>query len=88
MFFFLGALIPTYLISRLFFFLLKKWDSGWQKVLFANCASLVLASLLGGMGMANDGAFAPINAFALYLLPQAFWLVFDLYKINKKKVAI
>ncbi len=82
--FLIGALLPTFLLSRLFLYILKKWDGGWQKIVFANAMSLLVATLIGGMGMADGGAFATVKAFSSYILPQCVWLTYDFYKLKKK----
>jgi hypothetical protein len=82
---FAGALIPTLLLSRLFLYILKKWEGGWQKIVFANSMSLIVATLIGSIGMSNSGEFAAAKAFEVYILPQLVWLAYDLYKLKKKR---
>jgi hypothetical protein len=85
MVFLIGALIPTYLLSRLFLLIMKKWDGGWQKVVFANLVSLLAATFLGAIGMADSGAFAAAKAFSGYALPQCVWAAYDLFKLRAAK---
>lgn len=76
--FLLGALLPTGFLSRLFLWLLKRRDGGVLKLLVANLASLAVAAVIGGFGLADGGPFAGTRALALYALPQAVWLLIDL----------
>lgn len=78
--FFVGALVATFLISRLMLWLLKSWDGGAPRLVFAHAASWVAASFLAGMGMADGGAFAGARAAMSYALPQALWLIVDLVR--------
>ena len=83
--FFVGALIPTFLISRLILAFMKKWDGGIQKIALANFVSLVICGFLGGMGMADGGAFAGTTAIAQYALPQLLCFSFDMFKNSRSK---
>lgn len=77
---FAGALIPTLLVSRLLLWVTRKWNGGVSRYLAAHLVSLLIASLLGGMGRADGGAFAPIEAAAIYIGPQVVWLLVDLIR--------
>lgn len=83
----IGALAPTFLVSRLWLWLLRSWDGGLQRYLIAHSGSLLVAILLAGMGMADGGAFAPAMAAVIYAPAQAFWLIVDglRYKRQNKK---
>ena len=65
----IGGLIPTFLLSRLFLWLVKTWNGGIQKLFVVHGVSLGAATLIGGMGMADSGAFAPAQALAAYVIP-------------------
>ena len=82
---FVGSLLPTLLVSRILLLILKKWDGGWKKLVFAHVISLLLSGLLAGMGMADGGAFVPIKAIGIYALPQAIWLGMDLFLLKRKQ---
>jgi hypothetical protein len=86
--FFVGALVPTLGLSRLAFIFMRSWkDGGVPRILLANGISLLVVTLLGGMGLADGGAFAAPQAFASYVLPQAVWLVFDLLRHYRRRRA-
>ena len=82
--FFLGSLIPTFLLSRLFLWLMKTWDGGVRRLLLVHACSLLVAALLGGMGMADGGAFAGAAAAAVYAPGQLIWLLVDLWRTRCK----
>ena len=65
-------------------FILKKWDAKYKKLFFAHTVSLLIATLLGGMGMADGGAFAAVKAFGAYLLPQALLFGVDAFLLKRK----
>ena len=62
----LGALLPIFILSRILFWILFKWEGGFRKLVFVHVVCLLLAALLAGMGLANDGPFAPLIALGLY----------------------
>ena len=51
----------------------------------ANAVSLLIVALVGGMGFADEGAFAPLKAASVYAVPQALWLAFDLLRLRGKR---
>lgn len=81
--FYVGALVPTGIVSRAFLYGMKSWDGGVKRYLIANIASLGIVSWIGGMGMADGGAFAGIEALLAYIIPQALWLTFDLTRYSR-----
>ena len=81
----IGALVPTFALSRLTLWMLKTWNGGAQRLIVAHVFALLIATLIGGMGMADGGAFAAPQALATYVLPQAVWFFADLYRHRSKK---
>lgn len=80
--FLVGALVPTFLLSRLLLWLTRGWsEGGIRRLLTCHAGSLLIAAFIGGMGMADGGAFAGIQAAAIYAIPQAVWLAFDLWRL-------
>jgi hypothetical protein len=84
---FVGALIPTFLISRLALWLLRTWDGGTSRLIAVHAASLLLISFIAGIGMADYGAFAGVRAITTYSLPQAVWLIVDLVRFTHRNPA-
>ncbi|WP_188260837.1 hypothetical protein [Azospirillum tabaci] len=80
-----GGLVPTFFLRALMLWLLKSWDGGARKLVLANAVSLLIAALVGGMGLADEGAFAPLKAVSVYAIPQALWLAFDLLRLRGKR---
>lgn len=74
---FVGALLPTFLVSRLTLWCLSPWKGGPARVLTAHVTSLVLIALIAGVGMANGGAFEPMRVASMYAFPQMIWLIID-----------
>lgn len=79
----IGGLIPTFLISRLYLWLTKTWNGGVRRLYVVHGISLITTALIAGMGMADGGAFVPLKAFVLYVVPQSVWLIFDIFRSKK-----
>jgi hypothetical protein len=80
-----GALVPTFLISRVILWLAKSWDGGIPRLLVVHVLSWLMCSYIAAMGMADGGAFAGVEAAFLYGVPQAVWLLFDLVRTVRKR---
>ncbi|WP_298261676.1 hypothetical protein [Bradyrhizobium sp.] len=77
--FFIGALVPTFLISRLMLWVVgKALPNGPFLAIAANVASLVIASLILWL----TGSF-PTYARE-ELAAQAVWLVVDLIRVSRR----
>ena len=77
--FFIGALVPTVLVSQLFLFVTRSWKEGGNiRLVVCHTVSLLLITFIGGMGMADGGAFAGAKALLAYAPAQAVWLVVNL----------
>jgi hypothetical protein len=79
---FVGALIITFLLSRLF---RRVWRSRPDpaRALFAAAATLFLAVLLGAFGFAEGGPPRFGYTLALYLPPVILWLIIDMVRGRK-----
>lgn len=80
---FVGALIATFLFSRLALWLLKSWDGGAKKLVAAHITSLMAAALLAGITMSENGQFAGATALATYFVPQLVWFAVDLLRLKR-----
>lgn len=82
--FYVGALIPTFIISRLFLKISNKFFKRDSYIL-ANIGSLIVSGVVFSFG--NDFGFGYFVNFIVsviyYALPQASWLVFDFLKRKK-----
>ncbi|NQY81949.1 MAG: hypothetical protein HRT36_02660 [Alphaproteobacteria bacterium] len=83
--FFVGALLGTFLITRLFFHITKGWDGGFKRIVFIHMFALTFVTLVSGMGLADGGEFEPIMGFKLYIFPLLFWFVVDICIYLKRK---
>ena len=81
----LGGLIPTYVLSRLFLFLVRKAFSVRDviQIAIAHSSSLVTATVIGGFGLSSGGEPLFIQALLTYIIPQMIWVIFDMYKLIK-----
>ena len=77
----IGALVPTFIVSRLLLWAMRSWDGGVTRLLVANGGSWLVAAFLGGLGMADGGAFAGLQAAALYFVPQTLWFGLDVWRM-------
>jgi|ERR1019366_604752 hypothetical protein len=74
----LGALAPTFLLSRLFLWLLKRWSGGVLRIAAANALSFAACWILAGFGFGlSSGALWSASAGWLYVAPQLVWLAVD-----------
>jgi hypothetical protein len=79
--FMLGALLITFLVSRCALLLLRfRHKGGGVRLFAAHLISFIVVTVIGGVGMADGGAFAGAKAATLYVLPQIFWLIVDLIR--------
>lgn len=81
----IGALLPTLLISRLILWLGKRMRGGaYPDLIIAHAISLAICFVISAFGAADGGPPKWMAGFA-YLLPQLFWLIFDLVRKTKGK---
>jgi hypothetical protein len=82
-----GGLVPTFLISRIFLWVFRRWEMSLRRILVVNVASGLII-----FGIAGFGTAVPIEAFsvsggAAYFIPRAIWLVMDLIRARRKAPA-
>jgi hypothetical protein len=68
--FFLGSLVPTFVVSRLFLLLLRKWRGGYLSVAIANALSVLICAGVNPHYIFGEGIVA-------YLPVQAVWVLVD-----------
>ena len=81
---FIGALLPTFAISRLFLVLTNTWEGGTRRLLVIYVITIGACALIGGMGAADGGAFAPIQAAAQYAPACLTWFLFDWWREHRR----
>jgi hypothetical protein len=85
---FIGALVITWLISRVLHRGLRRWVGyNINAALLANGVTLVLAVFGAAFGLANGVPPKFGLAFATYAPAVAAWLAFDILKIRKLTVS-
>jgi hypothetical protein len=82
-----GALIPTFLVSRVFLWVLKRWDTGWTRLATANVLSLLGLAGLAGWRAADGGPFVA-DAGVVYILPQAIWFGIDAWRHRRTAASL
>jgi uncharacterized membrane protein YkvI len=65
----IGGLIPTFLLSRLALWLLKRWQGGYPRAVIANISSWIACTVVGGVLMAHNETSA-LELAQVYALPQ------------------
>ena len=86
--FLLGAAIPTGALAALFIWMPGRYiKSILLRAVVANGLALVIATLIGGFGMADGGPPKFSGAFMGYWLPQAIWLVIWLIILKGRQTA-
>ena len=73
--FFVVAFVATFILSRVFFWLLRRWNGGWLRLLAAHGASLAICWAFFAFG-SSDGEIY-LSGGAVFLLPQGVWLLVD-----------
>jgi hypothetical protein len=83
----LGALVATFLLSRLVAWALRSALNDPARLLAANVATLAIATVVGGYGFASGGSPLFATAFRSYFLPVIVWLIYDVYQWKKRGAA-
>lgn len=77
---YLGALIATYFASRVMLALLQGWRvRPWLRISTAHLIAWLGIAVCVGYLKAYIGNFS-FSAGLLYVLPQLFWLVIDIFR--------
>lgn len=84
LFLIVGALVATYLISRLVGLAAKRWPDTIGKAVFVNAVSAIIVVVAGAFGSAADGS-PPKFYFALLIYggAQLIVLTFDVVRLVK-----
>lgn len=81
--YFLGALIATFLLSRLFLWLGRGIANPTVRIVVAHAVTLGVIFVAAGFGTADGGPFKP-DALIPYLLPAAIWIAFDVTRVGRR----
>ena len=83
---FLGALIATFLLSRLFLWLLRGRVGEELRIALAHLASIAVIFVAVGFTR-NDGGGFDATAVVPYLIPQTIWVVVDVVRLVRRRIA-
>ncbi|WP_181182220.1 hypothetical protein [Mesorhizobium sp. B3-1-3] len=79
----LGALVPTFLLSRLLLWITKRWNSGVPRLLLVHiiCGALAVVASANGYSEAGtpDWSRSP-----LYIVAQLIWLIVDFVRCRRQ----
>ncbi len=81
--FFVGALIITWIVSRLTRLFFFRKAANWTRAIGPNVIVLIVAAGLGGVGMADGGPPQFVVALVRYLPPILVLIAFDTLKARK-----
>jgi hypothetical protein len=86
LFLIVGALVATYLISRLVGLFAKRWPDSIGKAVSVNAVSAIIVVLAGAFASAADGSTPKFYlALLIYGGAQLIVLTFDLFRIVRFK---
>lgn len=75
----LGALVPTFLLSRLLLWITKRWNGGVPRLLLVHVICGALAVVASAYGYPDSGA-PDWSRSLVYIVAQLIWLVVDLVR--------
>ena len=84
--FYFGALVATFLVSRLLYLPMNGWSNSYLKFVFNHFTVLMIIGNIGGWGMANGGPFAGFTAIVTYspvVIALCLWDCFAHYQEAK-----
>ena len=83
MFFFIGALIGSTILTSLLHAFSRSWPTSYGKVIFLNIIAVLLAVLISATGKA-DGGPPNFHTAPFYTLAQIIILIVDLVRTRGK----
>lgn len=86
--FFIAALVPTYVLSRVLLVFFWRADSGPSLIAGCHVGAYLFCVLVGAIGFAagdpSAGAPKVMLAVLSFALPQFAWLVMDMYRFERR----
>lgn len=79
----LGGLIITFFVALLFKKLIFSAMDEPNRFLASNVSSLLVATIIGGFGLAPPHQTAFALAFVTYVIPVGFWTIYDWVKWSR-----
>lgn len=88
--FFIAALVPTYVLSRVLLVFFWRADSGPSLIAGCHVGAYLFCVLVGAIGFAAGDPVAGgpkvMLAVLSFALPQFAWLVMDLYRFEQRHI--
>ncbi|TPI40943.1 hypothetical protein FJW07_06665 [Mesorhizobium sp. B3-1-9] len=80
----LGALVPTFLLSRLLLWITKRWNGGVPRLLVVHVICGALAVVAAAYGYSHTGA-PDWSRSPLYVVAQLIWLIVDFLRGRRRR---
>jgi|GEM_PF-998254 len=80
----LGALVPTFLLSRLLLWITKRWNGGVARLLLVHVICGALAVLAAAYGYSHTGA-PDWSRSLVYIVAQLIWLIIDFVRGRRRQ---
>jgi hypothetical protein len=80
---FIGALVATFLISRLLLWLMKRWQGGVARLASAHLVSVLVSCALSAVGH-GEGGVLDWSRSGIYVVAQLVWLVVDVFRQSRR----
>ncbi|MBA1143189.1 hypothetical protein [Mesorhizobium neociceri] len=78
-----GALVPTFLVSRLLLWITKRWNGGLLRLLLVHVISGGLSCTASAYGHSDTGA--PNWSYStVYIVAQLIWLIVDFVRARRQ----
>ena len=78
--FFLGSLIPTFLVSRILLWATREWDVETPRLVTCHAGSLLILAIDGCVAVADGDGSAGVRAAAIFAPAQTIWFLLDLLR--------
>ncbi|RWI42825.1 MAG: hypothetical protein EOR88_26510 [Mesorhizobium sp.] len=80
----LGALVPTFLLSRLLLWVTKSWNGGVLRLLLVHIICGALAVVASAYGYSANGA-PDWSHSSVYMVAQLIWLIVDFVRGRRRQ---
>jgi len=80
----LGALVPTFLLSRLLLWITKRWNGGVPRLLAVHVICGALAVIAAAYGYSHTGT-PDWSRSLIYIVAQLVWLIVDFVRGRRRQ---
>ncbi len=81
----IGGFVMVGLVSRVLERTLFRKAVARVRILAPNVSALMLATVIGGLGMVNTRSSQFVQAFVGYLIPTVLWIIIDTVRETKAR---